>query len=370
MNAVELTRELVRIDTVNPVSPERPCAERLGRLLEDAGFAVRLHEFAPGRASVVARRDGGGTPFCFAGHIDTVPLGAAPWKHQPFGGEIDAGKLYGRGSSDMKSGVAAMVCAALELGRTPLRKAGLTLLLVAGEETGCEGALHLARSEGALGKASAMVVGEPTGNVPVIGHKGALWLRARTRGVTAHGSMPSMGVNAVVKAARAVLALDAFRFDVKPDPLLGEPTLNIGLIQGGMNVNSVPDEAVIGIDMRTIPAQGHAALRARLQELLGDEVELSSIVDLPGVRTREDDPFVRSITEIVARITGEPAVTGTATYFTDASVLTPAFGGIPTVVLGPGEMALCHQTDEHCRVERIEQAAAAYVEIARERCGA
>ena len=370
MNAVELTRELVRIDTINPTSPERPCAERAGRLLEDAGFSVSMHEFAPGRTSVVARREGSGPSLCFAGHLDTVPLGAAPWKHAPHGGEIDSGKLYGRGSSDMKSGVAAMVAAALQLARAPLRKAGLTLVLVAGEETGCEGAAHLARTSGALGTASAMIVGEPTGNVPVIGHKGALWLRARTRGVTAHGSMPSMGVNAVVKAARAVLAMSEFRFDVAPDPLLGAPTLNIGTLQGGLNVNSVPDEAVIGIDMRTIPAQRHGEIRDRLQRLLGGEVELTPIVDLPGIRTAQDDPFVVTVMEAVSRVTGARASPGSATYFTDASVLTPAYGGVPTVVLGPGEMALCHQTDEHCRVDRIEQAVSAYVDVARSWCGA
>ncbi|MFN2546342.1 MAG: M20 family metallopeptidase [Myxococcales bacterium] len=171
MNAVELTRELVRIDTINPMSPERPCAERVGKLLAEAGFAVTKHEFAPGRTSVVARRDGPDA-LCFAGHTDTVPLGAAKWRHDPFGGELSGGLLYGRGSSDMKSGVAAMVAAALDLAKRPLRK-GLVLVLVAGEETGCEGAAHLARTK-ALGSAGAMIVGEPTGNVPVVGHKGAL----------------------------------------------------------------------------------------------------------------------------------------------------------------------------------------------------
>lgn len=370
MNAVELTRELVRTDTINPVSPERPCAERVGKLLQDAGFKVATHEFAPGRTSVVARREGPGPALCFAGHLDTVPLGAASWKHDPFGGEISSGLLYGRGSSDMKSGVAAMVAAALELARAPLRKAGLVLVLVAGEETGCEGAAHLARTQGALGAAGAMVVGEPTNNVPVIGHKGAFWLRARTRGVTAHGSMPEKGDNAVVKAARAVLALSEWKFDVQRDPLLGGPTLNVGTIQGGLNVNSVPDEAVIGIDIRTIPALRHADLRRALEARLGPEVELTPIVDLPGMRTSENDAFVHAVREATARATGERPAPGVATYFTDASVLTPAFGGIPTVVLGPGEMALCHQTDEYCRVERIEQGLAAYVEIARQWCGA
>jgi len=370
MNAVELTRQLVQIDTINPHSPERPCAERVGNLLVDSGYSVATHEFAPGRASVVARREGAGPPICFAGHLDTVPLGAAPWTRNPFGGEVDAGKLYGRGSSDMKSGIAAMVEAALRLAKTPLRKAGITLVLLAGEETGCEGATHLAKVPGALGRAGAMVVGEPTGNRPVIGHKGALWLRARTRGVTAHGSMPQMGVNAVIKAARAVLQLSSFQFDVAPDPLLGSPTLNVGTIKGGLNVNSVPDEAVIGIDVRTIPAQRHGQLRKQLESLLGPEVELAPLVDLEGVRTPEDDPFVRNVLEVTASVTGEREPPGSATYFTDASVLTPAYGGIPTVVLGPGEMALCHQTDEHCRVDRIEQSVEIYTRLAQAWCGA
>ena len=370
MNAVDLTQELVRIDTINPQSPEKPCAELAGRLLERAGFTVAFHDFAPGRTSVVARLPAASPPLCFAGHLDTVPLGAAPWKHAALGGDLDGGKLFGRGSSDMKSGIAAMVSAALQLAKMPLRKAGLTLLLVAGEETGCEGAAHLARTAGALGEASALIVGEPTGNVPVLGHKGALWLRARVRGVTAHGSMPSMGVNAVVKAARAVLALSNFRFEVLPDPLLGPPTLNIGTFHGGLNINSVPDEAEIGIDLRTVPAQRHAELRRQIAEQLGKDIGLTTLVDLEGVRTSEEDPFVRVVRDEVAQVIGERVPPGSATYFTDASVLTKAYGGIPTVVLGPGEMALCHQTDEYCRVDRIEQAVEAYLRIARAWCGA
>ncbi|MFL5368825.1 MAG: M20 family metallopeptidase [Myxococcales bacterium] len=370
MNAVELTRQIVRIDTINPKSPERPCAELLGKLLENAGYSVRLHEFAPGRASLVARREGADKPLVFVGHLDTVPLGAAPWKRDPFAGETHEGRLYGRGSSDMKSGVAAMVAAALDVARSPLRKAGLTVVLVAGEETGCEGAAHLARLPDALGEGSAMVVGEPTGNRPVVGHKGALWLRVRFRGVTAHGSMPEKGQNAVYAAARALLKLADLRFDVAPDPLLGGPTLNVGTFAGGMNVNSVPDEATFTVDMRTIPAQRHAQIRAQLQSMLGPEADIAPIVDLEGIRTSEDDPFVGTVVEAARTATGEKLEPGAATYFTDASVLTPAYGGIPTVVLGPGEMALCHQTDEYCYVSRVEAAVATYAGIARKVCGA
>lgn len=372
VDPVPLTQQLVRFDTINPTSPERDCAHFLARLLEAGGFGVRLHEFASHRASLVATMPGGSRPpLCFAGHIDTVPLGAAPWTRDPFAGETDGGKLYGRGSSDMKSGVAALACAALDLVRAGrLRDAGLTLVFVAGEETGCEGAAHLARTAGALGTAGAMVVGEPTGGQPLVGHKGALWLEARTRGVTAHGSMPHRGVNAVYRAARAVSALEAFHFDVPPDPLLGRPTLNVGTIRGGLNINSVPDEAVIGIDIRTVPAQRHAEVRQELARVLGPEFELTARVDVPGLRTEESDPFIEQVYRLVEDRSGRRPTAGSAPYFTDASILTPAYGGIPTVILGPGELVQAHQTDEYAEVCCIEETTELYRELGKSWCGA
>src|SRR5690606_35436298 len=144
---------------------------------------IRYHEFGERRASLVARiGDGSGAPLCFTGHIDTVPLGAMPWSVDPFAAESEGDRLYGRGSSDMKSGVAAFVAVAIALAPRLARSPGLLLVITAGEETGCEGAGHLARVDGALEPAGAIVVAEPTANYPYVGHKGALWLRARTRG--------------------------------------------------------------------------------------------------------------------------------------------------------------------------------------------
>ncbi|MGO8971830.1 MAG: M20 family metallopeptidase [Myxococcaceae bacterium] len=368
---VSLTQKLVRFDTINPTSTERSCAEALAQLLEGGGFAVCLHEFAPGRTSLVARAAGGsGPPLCFAGHLDTVPLGLAPWRHNPFAGETGAGRLYGRGTSDMKSGIAALACAALEVVRAgPLRKAGLLLVFVAAEETGCEGAAHLARTAGALGPAGAMVVGEPTDGLPLVGHKGALWLEARTRGVTAHGSMPERGVNAIYRAARAVAALENFRFDVVPDVLLGRPTLNVGTIRGGLNVNSVPDEVVLGIDIRTIPSQSHEQVRRELAQALGPEVELTVRVDVQGLRTEVSHPFVRQVFDLVEPRLGRRPEAASAPYFTDASILTPAFGGIPTVILGPGAMVQAHQTDEYVELRCIEETTEVYRELGRSWCG-
>jgi succinyl-diaminopimelate desuccinylase len=370
MNAVELTRDLIRFDTINPPGNERDCAQHLARLLEAGGFSVAFHDFAPGRTSLVARLGGasGRPPLCFTGHVDVVPLGTAPWAHAPFAAELDGGRVYGRGSSDMKSGVAAFVVAALRLAPGLRATPGLVLVITAGEETFCEGARHLAGLPGALGAAGAVVAAEPTGNTPCAGHKGAVWLRAATRGVTAHGSMPERGVNAILRAARAVSRLEAFSFDQAPHPVLGAPSLNVGTIQGGLNVNSVPDACVIGIDIRTIPGQKHAAIVERLAAHLGDEVTVSLVSDAEGVWTDPDHPWMQEVDEVAGRIAGVPRAPRAAPYFTDAAALTPAFGGAPTVILGPGETGLAHQTDEYCLIERIEQAVEMYVELARRWC--
>jgi succinyl-diaminopimelate desuccinylase len=369
VNAVELTRELLRFDTINPPGQEQACTRHLGRLLEAAGFAVGYHEFAERRTSLVARLGGSAAtlPLCFTGHVDTVPLGARPWRHDPFAGEIAGSRLYGRGSSDMKSGVAALVIAAITVASRLAGSAGLVLAITAGEETGCQGARHLT-GVGALGQAGAIVVGEPTGNYPFVGQKGALWLNARTEGVTAHGSMPERGVNAVYRAARAVTKLEQFRFDQAPHPVLGPPTLNVGTFHGGLNVNSVPDAATIGIDIRTVPGQKHGALVERLGAHLGAEVALAPVVDRESVWTDPGNPWVQQVFEIVTPLLGARPQPRAIAPFTDAAVLTPALGSPPTVILGPGELGLAHQTDEYCLTERITQAVEVYTEITRRWC--
>ncbi len=207
----------------------------------------------------------------------------------------------------MKCGVAAFVVASLNLADKLARSPGLELVITAGEETGCEGAFHLTHKSGALGRAGAVVVGEPSSNYPFVGHRGAFWLNARTRGVTAHGSMPEKGVNAVFKAARAVAILEKFRFTNPPHPLMGQATLNVGTIRGGLNINSVPDEAVIGVDIRTIPSIRHAELKAELMRQLGEEVELETILDLESVFTEPTHPWIQEVFEVMQTFLGQTA---------------------------------------------------------------
>lgn len=371
ISAVELTQELVRFDTINPPGGEMACAEHLAALLETAGLETTLHGFGDDRANLVARIGGteGRSRLGFTGHIDTVPLGHRAWSVDPFAADISGGKLYGRGSTDMKSGVAAICTAVSILAQELDGTSGVEIVITAGEETGCDGAYGLAAKAGALGEAGALIVAEPTSNAPWVGHKGALWLRAVTEGVTAHGSMPERGVNAIYKAARAVSKLEDFDFNVARHPVLGKPTVNVGNISGGININSVPDHAEFGIDLRTVPGQDHAHLREQIMSYLGDDVELEAIVDVPGVWTDPELEWVQKVFSIVEETTGTKPEVGTASYFTDASVLTPAYRNPPTVVLGPGEAAMAHQTDEYCYVHRIDESVELYSAIIRDWCG-
>ncbi|WP_424629882.1 M20 family metallopeptidase [Bradyrhizobium sp. SYSU BS000235] len=367
IDPVELSRELIAFNTINPPGNELACITHLEKILASAGLETSIHSFAPDRANLIARIGGanGKAPLCFTGHVDTVPLGNAPWSVDPFGAEIVDGKMHGRGASDMKCAVAAFVAAIGNMTEQLRDTSGAVLVITAGEEIGCEGAFHLARG-GQLGRAGAIVVAEPTSNVPLVGHKGALWLKLTLKGVTAHGSMPHLGVNAAYKAARALLVLEKFQFNVAPHPSLGAPTLNVGTIHGGLNVNSVPDRTEIGIDIRSIPELDHARIQEHLRAELGDDITLEPTVDVGAVWTDPSATWFKDVYAVVRDVTGEDHGNEpkTAPYFTDASALTPAFGNPPTIILGPGEAAKAHQTDEYCSVQRIREATDIYAKLA------
>ena len=361
-DAVSLTRTLLQFDTINPPGRESDCARHAGALLEEWGFRVQYHEYEPGRTSLVARAGASDKPLCLTGHLDTVALGSRAWSRDPFSGETDGDRLYGRCSSDMKAGVAAIMLAARTFSKRLEKTPGVVIVLTAAEEGGCIGSQHLAKS-GILGSAGALVVGEPTSNYPYIGHKGSIKFHATFKGVSAHGSMPHLGDNAIYKAARAVAGLEAFDFKAKPHDVMGKPTMNVGTMAGGSGVNMVPDTATIGVDIRTVPGMDHAALLGRLRDLLGEGALMDVFSNLPPVWTAPEQEWIARVFEICKA--HEPR---TATYMTDAANLLKAYAGAPTVVLGPGEAEMAHQTDEWCSMERIRQAQAIYEAIIKDWC--
>jgi len=360
-DAVSLTRDLLRFDTVNPPGRERDCAQRAGGLLQEWGYAVEYSEYEEGRTSVIARAGGSDAkaPLCMTGHLDVVSLGTRKWSKDPFAGEAEGDKLYGRGSSDMKAGVAAMLIAARGFAKKLNNTPGIVLVLTAAEEGGCVGSKHLALLPRLMGKAGAIVVGEPTSNYPMVGHKGSIKLHAAFKGVSAHGSMPQLGVNAIYKAAKAIAKLEEFQFGVKEHPVMGLPTLNVGTVEGGSGVNLVPDLATIGVDIRTVPGTDHEALLSRLRKLLA-EAEIQVFADSQAVWTEPNEAWMQRVFEICTPILKETPVARTMPYMTDAANLRKVYAGAPVVVLGPGEAAMAHQTDEYCNMERIRQSVAIY----------
>ena len=279
---LELARQLLGFNTINPPGSEADCMRFFADWLDDSGFEVSLSSFGEGRCNLIASLPGAksGKPLAFTGHLDTVPLGNARWQYDPFGSQMEDGRLYGRGSSDMKAAIAAFAVACVHQREAILAGRGAVLLITGGEETGCDGARALIASA-TLPEVGALIVGEPTANYPVIGHKGALWLRCETRGKTAHGAMPELGINAIYLAADALGKIQHFSPGA-PHPLMKQPTLNVGRIEGGLNINSVPDRTRFDVDIRSAPNLQHATIRERLTTLLGESVTVSTLVDLPA----------------------------------------------------------------------------------------
>ena len=337
--AVRLTQELIRFPTISPPGQEQAVTDHLARLLTSHGFACETVDLAPGRPNLIARLGGSADkpPLAFTGHTDVVPLGARDWSVPPFEAMIRDGRVWGRGASDMKAGVAAFVIAAIDMAPRLSGTPGVTLLITAGEETGSEGAIAMARSE-RLSPAGALVVAEPTSNRPLLGHKGALWLTATTAGVTAHGSMPDKGVNAVYKAARMTAALEGLRLQCEAPRPHGRPDAERRL-PARRHQTSIP--------CRTGPRSASTAERSRGcgTPCCGSNSRASS-APMPQSRPRSissrsntpaDDRWMASVHARCQALTGVKPAIETAPYFTDASVLTPALGHLPTVILGPGE---------------------------------
>ncbi|MGA9748199.1 MAG: M20/M25/M40 family metallo-hydrolase [Nocardioides sp.] len=350
--ATDLLAELVRADTVGAHEAElgAHCAERL----EKAGLEGRWVDFEDGREQYVARA-GGDVPLTFTGHLDVVPVSRDDWSVDPFGAEVDGDTMVGRGTSDMKSGVAALVEAVAAHAAVPHRCRGVQVVLTAGEETGCTGALTIPRD--ALLPGGPLVVAEPTRNALVPGHKGAHWMRLSATGKAAHGSAPELGDNAAVKVARAAVALHDF------DRWPAGVTANVGVVRGGVQTNVVPDTGELLLDVRTVPDHQGDVIRDLVRSLVGDDVRVDDHVVLPPVDTAIDDPFVALVGEALTAVGLDGSPVETARYFTDAAALIPLLSTAattPTVVLGPGEPEQCHVADEWCSLARVDEAVTVY----------
>ncbi|HZN56060.1 MAG TPA: M20 family metallopeptidase [Candidatus Polarisedimenticolaceae bacterium] len=363
---------------------EERAASLLADWLAERGVETTLDPAAPGRPNVIAHVEGRkpGRHLVLCGHTDTVPLNAGE-PGAGFSAEVRDGLLWGRGACDMKGGLTAMAAALAALAATGSLSAGeLTLAAVVDEEMQSLGAEHLVASGI---RADGAIVGEPTGNRLALGHRGLEWLEVSFRGRAAHGGTPSAGINAVAAAARFVTRVEDELLPAlarRAEGPLGAPTLNVGTIRGGDQPSTVAAECVVTLDRRTVVSETFDGVLDELERLLAPVREgfpglATSIRRVPGgMATLEhratllapDHALARAVAAARADVVGADEPSTIFPAWTDASLLSH-FAGIPSVVLGPGDLSVAHSPREHVPLAEVRAAARIYAGAAIVFCG-
>ena len=373
---IDLLRDLVAIDSVNPAlasggAGEAAAAGRVAAALRAAGIDVEVTEVAPGRPNVVGVVEGrsAGRALMLCGHTDTVGVeGMAA----PFDPVVRGGRVHGRGSQDMKGGVAAMVAAAVEVARAGgLPRGRLVVAAVADEEHASAGAEALVATHAADGA----VVTEPTDLRIATAHKGFEWIEVETRGRAAHGSRPADGRDAILRMGRVLGRLEAVEAGLRARPSLprfGRPSLHASTIRGGQAFSVYPDRCVLGVERRTVAGEasdaGFAEVRAALAGLAAEDDEFDAaarrILTRPPHAIAGDHPVCRELTQALRRRGLDAAPTGMS-FWTDAAILGRA--GTPAVLFGPAGAGL-HGPEEYVEIDSVRACRDVLVEVARAFC--
>ena len=372
-DVVELLRDLLQTSSVNPPGNESAVVEILAGRAQSWGLATRLMDVLPGRPNLIVELPGRGESpaVLLSGHSDTVPPGEAAWDHEPFSGALVDGELWGRGATDMKSGLASMLTAMAVVARRGWQPKGdVRLAVTIGEEVDCVGAKHL-RDTGGLEGAGWIVIGEPTNLDVVAAHRGAIWLEIVGHGKTAHGSAPHLGINAIdhVVTLLGWLAQRWPQYPYTPHELLAPPTMNLGTIRGGIKTNVVADRCEATVDLRTVPGQDHAQIVREVREMASElesttpglRLEVTAKNDIPPIETPVGHPLIRHAVGAVENVVGSARPVRGATYYTDGGMWTAS--SIPMVIFGPGDDKLAHQPNERVPVEHLTLATRGYVAL-------
>jgi acetylornithine deacetylase len=360
-DAVALARALIQIDSRNPTlvpgSPgEARCAEALASVLRDWGFDVRLQEGVPGRPNVIASLGPTKAPaLMLNGHLDVV--GVEGMVHPPFDADLRGDLIYGRGSADMKGGIAAM-CAAAVLGAHDNAQRRVIIAAVVDEEYDSLGMRSLVASDV---RADAAIVTEPTRLAICPAHRGFAWFDVELTGRAAHGSRYDIGVDAITHAGLLLAELDRLERsrDAGPThPLLGRGSLHASKIHGGVGMSTYPESCTVSIERRTLPGESaEMAMReitTACERLRAADPRFSARVTLTTAQLPSDVPISAPIVERLQsalRNENVPVRIDGLSAWTDAALLNEA--GIPAVCFGPGDIALAHAAEEFIPVAEI-----------------
>jgi succinyl-diaminopimelate desuccinylase len=373
---IDLARRLVRTPSVfrpeDPLANETAAASLVADELRRLGLEVHCEEAAPGRPNVIGdwRGRGAGPLLILEGHSDVVTEGdASTWSVPPFGGVVADGCLFGRGAADMKGGVAAAIAAVRAIRDAGVELPGrIRIAVVADEEGMMLGIKSFIRNGWAEGARGAIIC-EPEANNICLVQKGALRALARFRGKMAHGAMPKSGVNPIPAAAAFVARMQTLeeRYVARhgSHPLLGEPSVTPTVLAAGTvaQLNVMHDQALVGLDIRTIPGQADAEIRrdlaaavdAAVAALPGCSGDLEVIEERPWTETPRDAPIVTAVERACRRVQARSPRYRGVPGATDGTFL-HAWAHIPIVTIGPGDVTIPHQVDEFIRVTDLVEA--------------
>ena len=383
MDPLEILKTLVSIPSVNPMGRdlsgpeyfETRVSDWLCEFFAEREIAHERIEVVAGRSNVIARVDAGNDrpTIILDAHQDTVPVDGMTI--DPFDPVVRDGKIYGRGACDVKGGMAAMLCAVARLAEErPAGAANVIISCTCDEESNVQGITDLVRLWTDDDRHSSLIptrpdlalVAEPTLLDIVVAHRGATRWKIRTSGRACHSSQPEQGVNAIYHMARVVSALEDYAAglaeQVTPHPLCGNATLSVGLVHGGVSVNTVPDECLIEVDRRVIPGEDGAGViqevRAHLEENVDVPFEFLPpwLVGIP-LPDEGNQEWAETLQAHIAEIAGPHELVGVP-YGTHASRF--AASGVPGIVCGPGSIDQAHTRDEWLDVGELQQAAEIY----------
>jgi acetylornithine deacetylase len=340
-----LLQQLVAIESINPDlvaggAGEREIASFVANWLDQAGLEVSLDESAPGRPSVVGVVRGtgkGGRSLLLNAHMDTVGVAGMERPHDP---RVEGSRLYGRGSYDMKGGLAAIMIATAQAKKLSLR-GDVIITAVADEEYASVGTESIVKRW----HADAAIVTEPTALDLCVAHKGFVWLEIATQGRAAHGSRPDLGLDAIVKMGHILVGLDQLDQSLRSGtshPLLGSGSLHASLIRGGQELSSYPESCILEVERRTIPGETPEQVEAEIEAVL-DGIRQNDPTFVASLKTTfardsfevaEDSAIVQALSNQIEALLGSaPEVSGGSGWM-DSALLAAA--GIPTVIFGPG----------------------------------
>ena len=375
-DAVALARALIQIDSRNPtLAPDSPgeagCARMLASVLDDWGFSVEMADIAPGRSNVVARIGPRDAPaLMLNGHLDVV--GVEGMVHDPFAAELRDNRIYGRGSADMKGGLAAMCAAAVSI-PTSNRNRQILVTAVVDEEYESLG-MRALLSSGV--RAEGAIITEPTRLAICPAHRGFAWLDVSFRGRAAHGSRYDIGVDAITHAGLLLAELEQLertRESGPRHPLLGRGSLHASKIRGGVGMSTYPEACELAIERRTLPGESaekamqeitNACDRVKVKHPAFDARVTLSTAQLPS-DVPPDSPIVKRLRGALERENVPVRIEGLSAW-TDAALLNEA--GIPAICFGPGDIALAHAAEEYIPLEEIGVATRVLSRVVREWC--